>query len=469
MKTLAIVYGKYETHLQRKAVEALSCILQEQTVEFPACFSEDTSFDKDKFLCIHIGTKATNSYIAQKSDKILTAPEEYAVSVDSNEIIIEGYDDLGVLYGCMDFYNCYIAPRIAIDSNGFKRCDLFSDEIKLPEFSMQSAPKIKERGIWTWGHVIYDYKGFIENMAKLKMNTLIMWNDFVPLNIDEVVDYAHMWGVKVILGYPWLWDNTDFTEINFSALEKESDRIVKEYEENYKNLNIDGIYFQSFTELSEEKIGDVLVAEAVCDFVNKTAAKIFEISPDLRLQFGLHATSVDKKLEYIANVDKRIEIIWEDCGAMPFHYDADNLENFDETLEFTKKITKLRGEDEKFGAVTKSFVKLDWFSFIHQKGRFVLGVSSPSMHENRIARKRAMWRTVQASWLKNAEKARETISLIRNQTSGNTCITALIEDGMFEKQIFHSVALMSEILWNPDLDTDTLSEQIALRSYIDFA
>ena len=469
MKSVAIIYGSYKTGLQKKAVEMLSEIVQNETIEFPACFSVEENFDKEEFLCIYIGTKENNKFIAEKSDKILTKPEEYAILVKNDEIVIEGFDDSGVLYGCIDFYNRYIAPFVAIDTMGNKRVDLFKAETKLPEFFNQSAPKIKERGIWTWVHVIYDYKCFVENMAKLNMNCLILWNDFVPLNIDEVVSYAHDFGIKVILGYPWLWDNTDFSEINFEELDKESDRIVSEYEQNYKNLNIDGIYFQSFTELYQEKIGDVLVAEAVCDFVNKTADKIFGISPDLRLQFGLHAISVKDRSEYIKKTDKRIEIIWEDCGSMPFNYEPDALSDFDETKEFLKKITKLRGNDEKFGAVTKSFVRLDWMAFKHRKGPFVLGKSSENMHKNRMDRKKGMWRTVQAAWLKNGEKAREMIELMAKETGGNTCITALIEDGMFEKQIFHSVALYSEFLWDYSNKTDELSEQIALRDYIKFA
>ena len=39
------------------------------------------------------------------------------------------------------------------------------------------------REMWTWGYVIYDYKGFVDNMVKCKLNTLIVWNDYLPLNI----------------------------------------------------------------------------------------------------------------------------------------------------------------------------------------------------------------------------------------------------------------------------------------------
>ena len=50
---------------------------------------------------------------------------------------------------------------------------------------------IKQYGIWPWGHVIYDYRGFLDNMKRLGMNSVIIWNDIVPLNSEDVLDYAH--------------------------------------------------------------------------------------------------------------------------------------------------------------------------------------------------------------------------------------------------------------------------------------
>ena len=64
----------------------------------------------------------------------------------------------------------------------------------------------------------------------------------------------------------------------------------------------DGIYFQSFTELNQDAIDGVLIAEAVTRFVNYTSTKLFERYPKLELQFGLHANSVKDKLEYIAAI-----------------------------------------------------------------------------------------------------------------------------------------------------------------------
>lgn len=48
---------------------------------------------------------------------------------------------------------------------------VFKRESPLPDFELNSRPAVKNRGIWTWGHVIYDYRSFIDNMVMLKLNT----------------------------------------------------------------------------------------------------------------------------------------------------------------------------------------------------------------------------------------------------------------------------------------------------------
>lgn len=48
---------------------------------------------------------------------------------------------------------------------------VFKRESPLPDFELNSRPAVKNRGIWTWGHVIYDYRSFIDNMVMLKLST----------------------------------------------------------------------------------------------------------------------------------------------------------------------------------------------------------------------------------------------------------------------------------------------------------
>jgi len=142
--------------------------------------------------------------------------------------------------------------------------------------------------------------------------------------------------------------------------------------------------------------------------------------------------------------------------------------DFDQTVELTKKICALRGEDESFGAVLKGLTKLDWYKFEHPTGPYYIGVCSERKAAERIARKKDIWRFLEAYWLANADYANRMVRVIKESTDGNCCLTALVEDGMFEKRIHYPVALLAEMLWNTEADTNELISSVALRDYITF-
>lgn len=466
MKHTAIIYGNSDTPIIRTALSHLSSLILEQTMAYPSCFRYPHIPDKDKFHLIFIGTKQDNPYIESNSDCHLSKAEEYSITVKDGITVIEGFDDAGVLYGCVDFYNRYIIEFENTDTHPALFRNIFEEE-SLPDFHYSSAPSVKNRGIWTWGHVIYNFEKFIDNMMWLKFNTLTIWNDFVPVNAKEMIDYAHSRNIKIIWGYSWLWD-TDCSQVTMEKLEQGANQALDKFEREYAPLGVDGIYFQSFTELHTEKIGDMLIAQSVADFVNKTASKFFEKFGELELQFGIHATSVSEKLEYIKMVDTRIRLCWEDCGSFPFAYEASNTKAFSETMDFVSKITSLR-DNEKFGAVTKGFVCLDWAEFEHLPGSFYIGKCSKLTASKLSARKRKFWRYSQAYWLANAEVAYDTVKEMYNQTCGDMYICALVEDGMFEESIMYPIALYSEMLWDTNSDLAKLQSNVALRSYVEFA
>jgi len=300
------------------------------------------------------------------------------------------------------------------------------------------------------------------------MNTIIVWNDFAPVNAADFIAYAHDRNVKVIWGFPWLWD-TDCNKFDISSLGSAGDEIAEKYRREYAPLQADGIYFQSFTELEKEEIGGVLIAEAVTNFVNETAQKLFAITPDLELQFGLHATSVKEKLQYLRHVDPRIRIVWENCGSFPFSYIPQDVGEFEKTCGFVRTIAQLRGDRENFGAVTKGLVKLDWNAFTHPKGPACFGVSSREVQANRVVRKHKYWKYIQAYWMTYADKAHEMIRLMQQERQGELVLTGLVEDGIFEKHIYFPVALYSEMLWDCESKTSDLINAVALRDYVDFA
>lgn len=305
-------------------------------------------------------------------------------------------------------------------------------------------------------------------MVKLKMNILIIWNDAVPFNAKEIIDYAHYCGIRVIFGFSWCWD-VDCNRFDLETVYSNAPVIFEKYEKEYYALPIDGIYFQSFTELNQEKIGNILIADAVTKFVNKTAELFYEKYPDLELQFGLHAISVKEKLEYIKNVNPKIKIVWEDCGAFPFSYLPSKTDNFEQTKQLVDKISILRGRDDNFGVVTKGFTKLDWGTFKHLEGELNIGVSSKKMKRNRTERKEKIWKYLQAYWLTNADKAYDMVKQLNAIKDGKLDITALVEDGMFEENIIFIVALYAEMLWDCDKALPEMINEVALRSYIEFA
>ncbi len=468
MRKNIIVYGE-RGDVWDKATELLSDVIYKYTGELPACVSCGEFANEGTSRCIYIGTKKNNKYINELSDKALSHKEEYYISVSDEYIIIEGSDAGGVLYGCADFYNKYIIRAENTDTyiNSMDNYFVNPFEDKLESFTLSSYPSCERRGLWTWGHCIYDYRGYIDNMTLLKLNTLIIWNDFPPQNAEEIVAYAHKSNIKIFWGFPWLWD-TKCSQINISSLDGHIDDILNYYEKNYAHLSGDGIYFQSFTELNDEYIDGILVAQAVTDFVNKVSERILEKYPTLHLQFGLHATSVREKLDYIREVNPQVEILWEDCGAFPFHYEPANLKDFDKSAELACEIADLRGEQEKFGVVLKGFTCLDWGKFEHQKGKLCIGVASPKTLENQTEKSHRTWRYVQACWLRNGGKAYEMIKLMTEKRRGDLCITALVEDGMFDRIAYFPVALYAEMLWDNNSELGDMMRDVALRDYVEF-
>lgn len=466
MKKFAIIYGKKDSELQKRAVEELSKILLNYTIiDYPVCYPCCEFKNTEDYSCIYIGTKQSNCYIRENSKQTLTRPEEYYITVSGGTAMIEGFDDAGVLYGVLDFYNKYMSTY---DRVSYPGCMQKFDELDMPDFEYGSAPSIKRRGLWTWGHVIYDYKGYLDNMMKLKMNEVVIWNDFAPINADDVVKYAHDRNIRVIWGFSWLWD-THHHKVDITNLDGRSEEIFEKYESQYAGIGGDGIYFQTFTEKTVDSIDGVLIAEAAANFVNKTAALFYEKYPELELQFGLHATSVSNRLEFIKTVDPRIRIVWEDCGAFPFYDFQRHVISFEETKELMGKIANLRGADDRFGVVTKSMVKLDWSCFEHLTGPHCMGVSSEYVKKNRVDRKNNIWKYIQSYWIENADKAMEMVEELRRLKDGELCALALVEDGMFEENIMYPVALYSEMLWDCDADVRKLMGEVARRDYVDFA
>ena len=389
---------------------------------------------------------------------------------DKEVIAIAGEDERGVLYGCMQFINEYCNDILCKYEYGGDRYfdNLMEKDIR--EWKISSAPAIRTRAIWTWGHVIYDYKSFFENMTRLRLNEVVIWNDYVPFNAKDMVEYAHAFGIKVIWGFAWGWTTECGKALEMlcsnDGLKKLKESVLETYEKQYAATGADGIYFQTVSELKVDNINGKCVAEVVKELVNDISGALLSKYPTLHIQFGLHATSVKTHLDVLNQVDKRIHIVWEDCGAFPYHYLSNEIENFDETYAFTKNILKLRGEEERFGVVLKGMPTLDWQIFEHQKGRYILGEHTKSFMRERQIRKNKIWKIMRANWLRNAEYVRKMIALI-TELGDEPIVEALVEDAMFENIISLPTAIYAQTLWTPNLEIGEIIEKASKNPFVE--
>lgn len=381
---------------------------------------------------------------------------------ERQSVRLTAQDETNLYYAASDFANVYLPYARAAGRHGHPYFfhKLFSDPLK--PYHVHSEPAIAQRGIWLWGYTVYDYRRFIENMASLKLNTLILWNDELPVNVADVIAYGKRYGVEVYLGFAWGWDTTIPSSLDEDYLARLSGEILNEYETKYAALGCAGIYFQTFTELSRDTIGGRLVADAAVSLINRTAAALYERHPGLTILFGLHATSVKTHLDVIARTDPRVQIVWENCGAFPYAYLFESKESFDETVDFTRRIVGLNGAP--FGAVLKGVTNLDWENFHHLQGEYVIGRADRSYVRRRAEEKRDILRYLQANWLKNAHFARDMI----REFPRDSMITCLVEDGMFEEIVNFPTALYAAMLWDPNRPTEEILAEVAQRPDVDF-
>ena len=228
----------------------------------------DTTPDEE--LQVHnlllLGTLASNRRLARFSAEGVFAPETraqgYSIHVapsplnpDRTLAVICGADPEGSIHGVRDFFHRYADPMrygpVAVYN---KPTEVFQSSVPLPPFDLRDAPAFPLRGFWTWGHVVWDYRRYIDHMTLWKLNVLTLWNDFVPVNAKEVIEYAHRRGVKVVWGFSWCWGfKVDPTHTE--DMERWRRKVLETYERHYPHLGGDGIYFQTFTEHIGEEVG----------------------------------------------------------------------------------------------------------------------------------------------------------------------------------------------------------------------
>ncbi len=471
-----IIYHNYQG-LEQKAVDFLSkeagrYLIRENDLYRLYVLPCEKKQEKIENNAIVIGLWQKSETVRKYASETEIKENGYLVKVVKNPenengriVVITAKDEKELFYGAVSFIDDYLpenAPK-----HGAVRLRQFIFDEPMAEWSYSESSNNKTRSIFTWGHPINDYRKYIDNMARLKLNQLIIWNDHMPVNVEEIIDYAHSYGIEILFGYAWGWIDgcSTLTDVSDARLKELKEWIIRHYEENYAHVNCDGIYFQSFTERGDEYIGGRLIAEAVTTLVNDTSNELLEKYPNLKLQFGLHATSVKNRLDEIAKIDKRIEILWEDCGVFPYSYfpEVADEEKFHEALDFTKKLLTLRG-DAPVGLVFKGVMMLDWTKFVYQNGPFVLGNNSASIIERDRLMREGAWRIFSAEWMQYGNYAKRMLEFIKENAQGdvNCCIAGTFDGGVYFPQ-----AVLSQLFRTLDGEYGEIMKKVARRDYVE--
>lgn len=367
-------------------------------------------------------------------------------------VAISGYDPAGVMYGAVDFAK-KLSSLMPDDPASWQHA-----LDALEHFDISESPVIENRGLWSWGYVIYDYRGYFDNMARLKMNRIIIWNDVPPINSKELIQYAHDRGIKVIFGFSWGW-GTAANLSNENDLAKANQQVLREYREHYRQLGLDGIYFQTLTENNHTSEDGHSTAYLATKWVNAIAQPLLQEDPSLHIEFGLHATSIQEHYPDLRALDPRVVITWEDAGVMPYSYDPiisvpqseamDGPPDAGRTLEYSKKLATFRDSQSEFSMVAKGWTTLRWKDEFEHHRSFILGERSRSFIQSREHQRRARWASVNAQWLNNYPVALRFFGELRKSCKGTMTVEGLIEDGLFEERLQPSAVLLGEMLWNP--------------------
>jgi len=420
-----------------------------------------------------VGTAADHPWLAELVRRGALAPppgrQGYTLHVGDSPfhegcrvIAVLGADAAGVLYGVEELAAHLSAAGGPLDLPERRRQRLDG----LEPFTRNEAPAIARRGIWTWGYVIYDYRRFLDTMARLRLNSLTMWNDTAPLNLAEILDYAHSRAIEIVAGFHWGWGIDGLNLAAAADRARIKARVVETYRREYAGLPIDGLYFQTLTEHTTQELDGRSVAAWCVELVNDTAAELYRLNPRLAIQFGLHATSIREHYTDLDALDRRVVITWEDAGALPFAYspDPEAGDGFEKTLDYARRLARLR-PGTPFAMVPKGWMCLRWGEEFEHHGAFLLGERRPAFAADRLRARQPEWDRHNQAWLRHYPLAARFYRDILDGRPSSMLVTGLVEDGLLEAAVQPGVALFAETLWNPrQPDAELLAR--ALRPYL---
>lgn len=479
-----LCHGEY-AGVERFATAEAQRLLQRHLGYVLSVARADTSCKQADAHLFISGTARSNALVRELAESgsisIPDKPESYTLACcpspwreGAKLLVAAGSDPEGALHAVADLGSSELFFNILrrADNNTFLDSCWGTPAAleRLAPFARSESPRVAGRGIWSWGYVIADYRRFLDNMARLRMNMITIWNDHPPLNAEEVADYAHSRGIKVVWGFHWGWGIENFDMADPGQVEHLRRCVIEKYEQHYAHLPHDGIYFQTATEMNDTEKGGVPVAKLACDMVNRVGGGLLERHPDLSIQFGLHASSIMENYRCMEALDPRITLTWEDAGVIPHSYSAYTeldsrdgktphpLGSVEATIDYSLKLARLRGGKE-FALVPKGFTFIRWDTEFENHGPFILGEREAAYARRRLMEKQAAWSHANGLWLANHAQAARYFRAILDAGVQRVLATALVEDGLFEYAIEPAVALFANILWNPYADGAELVRQ----------
>ncbi len=459
-----IIYSSAEG-VELRAMELLygevgNCILRDQGVyglHVLTCRKADRTLpEKNAFV---IGTPEENPLLRRFIRDEEIPANGYRIRIIANPeqegrqlVLIAGKGACEVLYGVTAFVDELLIQFAPADGDGIHfRSRVF--EQPLPETDLASAPETLVRSIFSWAHPMGDYRQYLKNMARMRINRMYFWNEYPPVNAAEIVEYAHSWGIEIYWGFAWGW-STNCMEGAVKNLESLRDGIMKEWHDVWSKLPGDGIYFQSFTEMRTESVDGKTVADMVTELVNSTAAVMLNERPDLKIVYGLHALSVSSQLGSIAKTDPRLKILWEDCGEFPYRVSAPF--NPEKDREFTEALLEMKNPK---GLLIKCMLLQNWKDFVHQSGPYILGCNGEGMQAHDIALTAPMWRHYEAMWQEKGTIAYDLLKLIHAKGGKNTELSIAAQ---LNGPLHWPAVLATRMFWSTEEDYSVILKRALL-------
>ena len=407
------------------------------------------------------GTKAAQQCRATSGGYLIRTFNEKG----RNIVLLAGDTPEAVLWATFDFLDV-VAPSLEAkveDDRGRRTGEAgryagtFFRSAKIPEYGCRRAPQTPVRSIFSWGHVVDDHRATFRALARARFNRAILWNDQQVVNAREVVECAHSWGVKVYWGFSWGWtlSGKEGKDLDFGKL---ADGIVDEWRRIWKPMGGDGIYFQSFTETSNRRIGGKTIPEAVTELVNEVARRIHAEAPETDIVFGLHSNSMkyEGAEEAIARTDPSLEILWENCGGFPF-WEAGG-KNMPPDTDFCDRILAL---NPSVGLAWKAQLRIDWRNYVSPAGPFMLGCAG----ERLLARDRAVTEPRQAAydedWIANGRLAYDLVRHIRAGAHPPKELNAVAE---YNPPYGYSTLCQAELFWSSEDAWEEIAKRARMRA-----